>query len=215
MTFLVPDCRCIKVGKLVYKDQKAFSKMLIFIEICGLIAAIHVRSIASPLPPSPECTAVVVSHQQEWQFLWRLLRSAGLCRMARNTYPSCPKCSHFWFIPPFWWSTFSGSLLRKCMWKTNLEGPWISVFVFFFSTLHLIDASCEILGRKYFQNLRLFLHGYIASGFVAQRYFNILMMFVSNLLPGYSEIPHWCVRGCMNLLSFNVWDSQWDSNLKT
>ena len=66
--FSGPRCR-IKVGKLVYKDQKAFSKMLIFIEICGLIAAIHVRSIASPLPPSPKCTAVVVSHQQEWQFL--------------------------------------------------------------------------------------------------------------------------------------------------
>lgn len=65
----------------------------------------------------------------------------------------CQYCAHlvpgvliFWFISPFWWSTSSGSLLRKGMWKINLEGPWISMS----PPLHLIDALCEILGRKYF-----------------------------------------------------------------
>lgn len=108
-----------------------------------------------------------------------ILSWSFLFRMTRNTvpvsYPYCPRCSHFWFIPSFWWSTSSGSLLRKGVWKINLEESWISVMFLFHSSPDWCFMGKSREELIWLQNLRLFLHCQIVSGFVAQWYWNIFL----------------------------------------
>lgn len=105
-------------------------------------------------------------------------------------------------------------LWERGVWKVNLgdlECLWCFSFTLTPNWYFIWNSREEITLHQY---LRLFLHSYVAFDFVIQRFWNILMMFLCNFLPGCSEMPHSYVWHGMNL-SFSMLGSQWASNLRT